>query len=161
MPELNGPPIANDWTLAFANPLTRQAYEYWNSTRGARAMPEAADLSLRGMRAFVTHTMRVEVRPRAGGGHDFEIRIAGEDVKRVYGDIRHKSLEEFLSPDTEQRWRLGFEAAAEKKAPLRNHGSIAFEGKQWLDYEALVAPLGSGDEVTGLFVVFISWPRKA
>ena len=152
-------PIANDWTLAFTHPLTREASDYWERCRGDRAMPLKRDLTLRGMRNFLSHVALIDVLPRVHGEFDFRVRLAGEATKRVFGNVAGKSFGEFLTAEGEQRWRLGAEAVCARKARLRSHGSVTFEDKTWLDFETLLAPLGVGAEVQTLFTVFVSWSR--
>jgi hypothetical protein len=153
------PPIVNDWTLRFRQRLTREASDYWNAQRGARDMPAPEDLAVRGMKAFLSHVGIVDARATPAGGWDFAVRLAGEDIKKVFGNIVSKPLDRFLTPEGERRWRYSFEAVCARKARVRNYGSVAFEGMEWLDFEAMVAPLGEAGTITKLFVVFVAWPR--
>lgn len=153
------PPIGNDWSLAFAHPLTRAASDYWERCRGERAMPRAEDLAPKEMKAFLARVSLLDVCPRRQGGSDFRVRLAGDETRRVFGDIAKKFLHEFLPPQGEQRWRLAFEAVCTRKKRVRSHGTVSFAGKEWLEFESLVAPLGSDGQVSGLFTVFVSGPR--
>ena len=116
---LDESPIANDWTLAFTHHLTREAAGYWERCRGDRTMPTAEDLTVRGMKNFISHVALIEVQSRLQGGLDFRIRLVGESTKRVFGDVSGKSFGEFLSPEGEKRWRYGAEAVCERKTRLR------------------------------------------
>ena len=105
--------------------------------------------------------MLVSVLRSSDGGHDFKVRLAGEGARSVFGNIADKLISKFFPPEVAERWRFAFEAVSNQKAPLRNCGTVAFKNMNWLDYEVLVAPLGDGESVSDLFVVFVSWRSES
>jgi len=151
-------PIFDDWALAFVHASTQLASKYWDSCRGYRLMPTLSDLSLRGMKAFVADVGLIDV-VRHDGTMEFSIRLVGENVRRVFGNIARRDLREVVPPEGQARWRKGYELTVNAKRRLRVYGTVSFEGKNWLDFESLLAPLGSGDSVTMLFSVFASLQR--
>ena len=122
-------------------------------------MPTARDLLPRDMKAFLPDVALFDVLARRQE-YDFKVRLAGDGMRRVFGSVARKWLSEFLAPEVEKPWRASFEAVCARRARVRNHGTVSFKESQWLDFEALVAPLGQGVVVTDLFVVFVTWPRN-
>ena len=153
------PPVAIDWTLSFAQELTRDGSAYWERCCRGRRMPGAKDLLPRDMKPLLPHVALIDVRSRQDA-YDFRVRLAGDGIRLVFGNVSGKWLNEFLTPRHEQRWRLAFEAVCARRVRVRSHGAVAFAGKQWLDFETLIAPLGHGIVVTDLFVVFTTWSRR-
>lgn len=154
------PPIFLDWQLGFTHPQTRAASAYWDKIRAGRGMPTRGDLSDAGMAAFAANTTVVEVLGRAGSWN-FRLRDAGEQTRRIFGDVAGKTLGEFLPPASEKRWRYGMEAVANRKVRLRNYGSVTAANKDGLDFETMIAPLGEGGKVSDLLTVITTWPRGA
>lgn len=155
------PPTANDFGLSFTHPVTRAGSAYWQQRRGNRILPDVAEFCVRDMRSFITHVMLIDVSDPCWPVPGYRVRLAGDDVRKTFGDIKGKWLHQFLSPEVESRWRSALNAAIATKSPLRNYGFLLFESRSWTQYEVLVAPTGSGTEITGLFVIFVDWPRHA
>src|SRR5437016_4309085 len=120
--EEDEPPVFADWELAFARPETRRASEYWEICRGARPMPEPSDITLRGVKAFVSDIALIEIAAKSDGRRDYVVRLAGERVKHLFGNVARKRLGEFLSPKHERRWRRGFDLVCDAQRKLRVHG---------------------------------------
>jgi len=148
-----------DWTLQFARAETAAAYEYWNSCRGARAMPSRSDLKPTEMRKFTEHVGLVEVRHETDGQAGYFIRRAGGKWEEVFGPMTGRYIQEFLPPQIEMRWREALGAVCESKAPVRITTRIQFQQKNWLKAELFIAPLGE-EEISMLLTTFVSWSQR-
>ena len=152
------PALHIDSEVVLTQPLTLKAYDYWRACRGARLMPTRADITPKGMKDFMTNIGLIEARPTALG-IDYVVRLAGSRCEEVFGPITGKSFSDFLPPEIEVRWRRVCEEARRTRGPLSVTGRIAFPGKDWLQSETFVGPLGEeGQEITMLFLGFVAWP---
>lgn len=149
--------IAVDWDLAFSQPATNMAFFYWRSLCGARKMPARHELSPQAMRAFLTYVNLIDiVADPVNGSFEYRVSLQGQHARDVHGHVARRKLDEALPRQSEQRWSYCFETVRQAARPARFRSLI--NGKQWLDGELLVAPLG--DEKNGvesLFCVLVSW----
>jgi hypothetical protein len=151
-------PLNVDWTLSFDRSIGRQAYEYWNVLRGARAMPARGALRPAQMRKFLTHVNLVEITSDAAGLPDYRVCLQGQHGQSVFGTLTKGPLKECLAPVTGNRLRYVFGLAAGEKRPVRISAQVTAGDQTWLQCEILLAPLGNErGEVTSLFWVFDSW----
>lgn len=110
------------------------------------------------MRAFLPYVGLVDVVPGSGSRADYRIRLAGSHVECVFGQITGRSLQRFLPPDIDARWRHAFDLTIEAAAPLRFTGRVSFEHRTWLESETLLAPLVSAQgRMDMLFAGFAAW----
>lgn len=89
------PPITVDWGLAFSRRETSEAYAYWDSIRGERAMPTRRELSPRGMREFLTYVGLVDVQPAVEGtpvAYNISLELA--HGREVFGQLAPRDIEE-------------------------------------------------------------------
>jgi hypothetical protein len=149
-------PLDFDWDVRFECEATKLGCAYWQARRAGRTMPRREDLDPVAMRKFTQHVGLVEIRP-GPESVDYYIRRAGTRWEDVYGPITGHCLYEFLPPELEICWRTVFDSVRSAKAPVRITTKIDYQGKNWLNTEFLVAPLGEGEEPTMLFIVFVSW----
>lgn len=147
-------PLIFDATLAFSHAATRRAHEYWDARRRTRTMPARTDLDHAGMRKFIAHVGLVGCVPD-GNGCDYQIRVAGSEWESVFGGMTGRSLNQFLSHEIEARWRQAFDRVRFEKSPFRISTRIGFQGKNWLEAEMFVAPLGEDAQtVSMIFLCF-------
>jgi hypothetical protein len=152
------PALHIDSEVVLTQPLTIKTYDYWRACRGGRLMPTRADITPKGMKDFMTNVGLIEARPTALGV-DYVVRLAGSRCEEVFGPISGKSLSDFLPPEIEVRWRRVCEEVRRTRGPLSVTGRIAFPGKDWLQSETFVGPLGAeGQEITMLLLGFVAWP---
>jgi hypothetical protein len=153
-------PLQFDWDLQFTREPTRLASEYWQSRLQDRTMPARTDLQPAAMRKFTQHIGLIDIRRDRGPHVEYFIRRAGGEWEQVFGPMTGRFIDEFLPPQIEMRWRQVFDAARERKAPLRATTGIHFQGKVWLTTEMFVAPLGETDEPNMLFLAFTAWSQR-
>jgi hypothetical protein len=154
-------PIAIDDKLAFLHPATVAALGYWKSKLAGRHMPSRADLDPRQMLSFMSHVGLVDLREGVDGGQDYYIRLAGTAVEHTFGALTGRSISEFLPAEIEARWRRMLDTARDAAAPIRTIGRVAFQRKNWLECETLIAPLGTdGSTVSMLFVAVATWDAR-
>jgi hypothetical protein len=152
------PALHIDSEVVLTQPLTIKTYDYWRACRGLRLMPTRADITPKGMKEFMTNVGLIEARPTALGV-DYVVRLAGTRCEEVFGPITGKSFCDFLPPEIELRWRRVCDEARRTRGPLSVTGRIAFPGKDWLQSETFVGPLGEeGQEITMLLLGFVAWP---
>ena len=155
------PPIAIDESLAFLHPATVQALAYWKSKLDGRLMPSRADIEPRQMRSFMPHIALIDLRNAPDGSQDYFIRLAGTAIEQVFGRLTMRSISEFLPPEIEARWRGMLDAARDAVAPIRAVGRVAYQRKNWLECEVLIAPLSAdGETVSMLFVAVATWEAR-
>jgi hypothetical protein len=149
--------ITVDWGLAFSQPATNKALSYWRSLCGARKMPERGELSPQAMRAFLTYVNLVDVvAGPVSGSFEYRVSLQGQHARGLHGHVAHRKLVEALPRQAEQRWRYCFETVRQAARPARFRSLI--NGKQWLEGELLVAPLGNEKNgIESLFCVLVSW----
>jgi len=152
------PPVTIDRSLALTRPATIKARDYWMGLRGTRAMPMRTEIAPRGMRDFLAYVGLVEVLPRAEGGFDYAIRLAGDKIMQLYGQIARRPITEFLEPRIAARWVRVWDEVRSQAAPLAVSGRIAHGGMHYLKYELFTAPLGQDAAVTHVFGVLDVWP---
>ena len=150
-------PLEFDWNVRFTRPATIQAYAYWRSCCGDRPMPRREDLDPRAMRGFSPHVGLIEIRQDLAPHTEYFIRRAGGKWEDVYGPITGRYIHEFLPPEIEPSWRAVFDTVRERMAPVRVRTGIDFQNKTWLTTEMLVAPLGTQERITMLFMTFVAW----
>ncbi|HEY2446478.1 MAG TPA: PAS domain-containing protein [Rhizomicrobium sp.] len=153
--EVDGTDIAVDWDLAFSQTATRQALAYWRTLCGDRTMPMRQELVPRDMRAFLPFVNLVDVVADPAA-FDYCVRLEGQHARDLHGHVASGRISETLPEESRRRWHYCFETVRRAARPARFSSRI--HGKQWLDAELLVAPLG--DEtgtITSLFCVLVSW----
>lgn len=153
-------PVTVDWQLDFLHASARAATSYWHSLLKGRAMPAHGELSPREMKDFIPYVSLLDVVPGAAGKPDYVVTLQGGHAREVFGDIKGRRPAEIFHPVIEQRWRACFDFPYAKRKPARLLSRASTSGKNWLVCEALVAPLGEGDEVRSFLWVFVSWPAN-
>lgn len=151
-------PIASDPTLAFEREPNKLAYAYWQARCDGRSMPARADLDPGAMKKFTPHVGLVEPR-LASTGPSYFIRRAGSRWEDVYGAITGKVLQDFLPPHLAAAWHSVFDSVTTSAKPIRITTQVDFQGKNWLDIELMVAPLGEQGTVSMLLISFVAWSK--
>lgn len=132
---------------------TIKIYDYWRARRGTRIMPARSDIQPKDMRGLLPHAGLIEAV-----GNDYRVRLAGTHAEEIMGQITGKLFHEFLTPEIEARWRSVCDEARRTRGPLSVTGRLAFQGKNWLQTETFVGPLGEeGQEITMLLLGFVAW----
>ena len=150
------PPMRIDPVTALREPVTRAACDFWESRRHGKAMPSRKDLDHAGMRGFIAHVGLISCIEE-NGNTAYLVKLAGSRWEAVFGRMGGRFISEFLEPAIEARWRQPFDHVRRSKTPKCVTARIAFESKNWLDAELLVAPLSeNGEDVSMLFLAFVA-----
>lgn len=125
-------------------------------------MPDRRDIDPAEVGELLTHIALLDVEQTEGEDVRLFSRLAGQEVERVFGAMRRKSLSDVLVPEIEARWRAIAQVGLEWRAPLRISGIVHHEGKHYLRSEVLVAPLtDGGDRISTLLMVSVFSPLKS
>jgi hypothetical protein len=136
--------------------------DYWQSLRAERPFPARSALTLRGMAAFLAHTVIVRV---IGGGADYEYRFAGDAQNRVFRmplkGIRVSQIEAVL-PQLGATLRGVYDSARTTAAPFVVRGRLLLDtfdsGPSY--HETAFLPLGESDDaVDHLLLVGVNLPK--
>ena len=151
-------PIVVDRNLEFVHPANVQALAYWQSKCGPRAMPARADLDPLEMRGFLANVALVDVLPREGRPSEFRIRLAGAAIEDVFGPVSARLLTDAVPAATAARWAGMFQATIDARGPIRVSGRVSYEKMDYLETEALFAPLAdAGADISMLFASAAFW----
>lgn len=156
-----------DLNLASATPLLRQAYEYWNAKRGARAMPARVDIDPIEMLPLLPYLVLMDVLRDAKPGWplDFRYRLLGTHVDsmmnarytgRCMSDLPHQQ------PDS--RLWISLETVTTAREPRINRVPYVGPHKDFMSVVDLVMPLSSdGMTIDMLFCIvdFVARPQPA
>jgi hypothetical protein len=151
-------PITVDWELRFSSPQVQKALAHWQSLLGGRQMPARRELNPRAMKAFIHYVNLVDVIPTSTGQWDYVVALQSAHGSEILGDVKGRRFAEIFPPAMVQRWRGCFDLPRRSGAPVRLLTRASTQRRNWLACEALLAPLGEGQEVTAIFWVFIAWP---
>jgi hypothetical protein len=134
------PPRSSKPALAFLK-------DYWDSRRGARAMPSRADINPADMKAHIRAIVLVDVLP---GFTDFRYRMIGSNVtEHMLGDATGKTLREAFARYGDAATEgavAGYAHVARNKVVMRLHGSAAWLHHPHLDFDSLHFPLSDDGE---------------
>lgn len=147
-----------------ATSVLLQGYDYWETTRGPRAMPARADLDPIEMKAFLSHVVLMDVLRdhKPGWPLDFRYRLMGSTLdqhmsRRFTGlymsDLPHQQ------PDS-QMWQ-NFETVARDRQPQFHRVPYVGPHKDFLSVIDLVMPLSDdGHSVNMLLSIVDFIPRE-
>jgi hypothetical protein len=151
-------PVALDWELAFTRPATQEGFHYWQSLRGARAMPQRSELDPRAMVRFLSCVNLVETAPAGPGSWNYIVTLQGSHSREVLGAAQGRNLSEIFPKAVFARWRNCFDLPRSSRRAVRLVTRVSSGGKNHFACEALLAPLGQASGVEALFWVFCAWP---
>ncbi len=152
-------PFVIDTSAAFTRPATIRVLEYWRSRKGDRGMPSRADISPSALRPLLPQIALVDVPTSSERPTAYTIRLAGDAIHQLFGPLTGKPIDEFLPPEALERWIACFEAVRTSAAPVRVAApQVAYGGKNWLQAEVLLAPLGQDGRVLMLLAAVDTWP---
>lgn len=154
------PPIKFDPVMRFESEPLREAFDYWDAIRGGRIMPTRAELLPREMRRFISHVGLIEPMTDKNGLQDYFVRLAGSDVEEIFGPRTGRPLGEGVPPEILARWRIGYDMVQRSGKPVKATAGVAYKGKNWIEVEVLVAPLGEDATPSSFFLVISKLKRK-
>ena len=141
-------------TPEFKTDIVRRAYEYWRGKCAGGRLPRRADIRPEEMAPLLPNIFLVDViAAPAGGAPRFKFRLVGTQIN-VWAGREYTGV--FLN-ETEYgpNWKLVYDIytrAVRERAPVRSEYSAPWQGREYLTYERLVAPLSNdGAAVDMLF----------
>src|SRR5215469_13576270 len=91
------PPMQVESELAFDEPVTRAAFEFWDSRRHGKALPSRKDLDHAGMRGFIAHVGLISC-VQNNDVITYRVKLAGSRWEAVFGPMSGRLTSEFLAP---------------------------------------------------------------
>ena len=140
--EQTGAPGRCDPSLTFRTPELVQALSIWREKANGAGIPLRRDLGARELKAVLPDVIIVDVIG-SGEKRRYRTRLMGTSVARLVGDNTGKFLDETVGPPFYERWSRMLDAALIANGPLRFAGRVEFGHQEYLDSEALIAPLVS------------------
>jgi len=135
--------------------------KYWQSLRGQRRFPGRDALTLRGMAAFLPHSVIIGV---IDNGADYEFRYVGDAqrqaFKAYFKGMRLTQIEA-VAPEFGELLRVAYELSRSTGAPFLLRGEAPYEpiDSQHRFHESAFLPLGAGDAaVDHLLIVGVQVP---
>jgi hypothetical protein len=147
------PPIKFDPVMKFQSAPLQEAFDYWDAIRGGRIMPTRAELLPRDMKRFISHVGMIEPMSKKTGVQDYFVRLAGSHVEEIFGPRTGRPLGEGVPPEIVARWRIGYDMVQRSAKPVKATARVAYKGKNWIEVEVLVAPLGEDSTPSSFFLV--------
>jgi hypothetical protein len=149
------PPRSSKPALAFLK-------DYWDSKRGARAMPSRADISPAEMKQHIRAIVLVDALPDFA---DFRYRMIGGDVtEHMLGDATGKTLREAFTrygATATEGAVAGYAHVARNKVVMRLHGSAAWLNQPHLDFDSLHLPLSDDGETVNMILSAVAFEPTA
>ena len=142
----------SDTTRAVSDPVfiaaprqsrTLQAlYEYWNTRRGDRPMPQRADINPAEIPKLLPHLLMYTVLP--GGG--YVIRLVGEEVASFAGrNATGEPAGSALPPRAAEILKKILDEVVSERGPRFRAGKAHWQpDKSYRDFEACFLPLSAG-----------------
>jgi hypothetical protein len=136
------------------HPKLRRLYEYWETKRGARAMPSRADLDPIEMTFVIGNIILVDVID--GEPLRFRIRLHGTNLsQRVGYELTGKMLDDLPVNEFRQLAHESFTRVATSGEPIHGRRDRVIDGR-FARYETVIMPLsGDGKSVDRLLVGLI------
>ncbi len=134
-----------------SEPVLRPVLDYWDSKRGARAMPARLDIEPLELKPYLRHLFLIEPLP----GDDFRYRLVGSEITERYGrNSTGKTVREIYAElPAVADWLTGMLlAVTTRKRPVLASGSLRAIRKEHVFSESLHLPLSDdGTNVTMIF----------
>ena len=147
------PPIALDPQLDFHSPELTEGLAYWQAKAAARPMPLLSDIRPEEIPRLLPYLSLFEIT-RENGMPELFPRLAGSKFEEVFGPLHKKPLRSVLAPEILERWHGAARGLIEAGVPLRAAGEVLHDGKDFISFELLLAPLSrSGEAIDMLFLL--------
>lgn len=156
-PDRDGDPngVDIDATLAFRNDICAFGYRCWCDMAQGRSMPDRLDVDPRKLGRYLSHLSLFNVDVTANGGAALVPRLLGSELHDVFSSVSPGgALADMLPPKIVCRWNSMGKALLDHGAPLRTSGRVAYQRRDWLRWEQLLAPLSDGGADVRLIYVF-------
>jgi hypothetical protein len=131
-------------------------YEYWDSRRGARAMPARADIDPTQIPRLLPHIIMYDV---AVSG-EYTIRLVGEEVVRFVGrNATGGRAGTIMAPRAAELVIEILDAVKTERAPKFRAGKTHWQpDKTYRDFEACFLPLSADGETVNIVLCGVGFP---
>ncbi len=146
--------------LAFVDERLQRTAGYWReAARAAPAgLPDRTAFGIEALHAVgaLPRAMLIDV---IDGGARFRFRLIGTALTAIAErDVTGRFLDELYPPDVYAKFKASLDWVIRERRPVRAVDTFEFSGKEFIGYEALVAPLAMGGaDVAVLLVVAIDF----
>ena len=136
-----GWPTLCDRTLRFDYPEFVSLLSLWQQKVGPSGLPARAEMTPRVLKPFL-HDVAIYERVLDGsGGRRYRVRLLGDNVGRVMGDLRGKFVDDAVAAKFLPRWYASLDATLGAGAPLRFLSRSDTNDMSFLVAEYFSAPL--------------------
>lgn len=140
MPDSTADPIAD--------PLLQQLYHYWQSKRGARAMPGRADIDPAELRPLLPHLMLTDV---VDDGRRFRYRLVGTAVADSFGkNMTGQYVDELMTGAYREFIEGLYRDIIEKKRPVYSESTYFSHQNAEMWAQRLMLPLSDDGETVNM-----------
>ncbi len=131
--------------------------DYWQTQRGAAAMPRRQDIAPADMKAYLPNILLADV---IGDGQDFRYRLVGSQLQQYFAGnptgMLMSSVLGVFGQDTVERTIAVYRRVIADRKPLRIRGAGAIYAQRAKTFDALLTPLSDDGEkaniILGTFV---------
>jgi hypothetical protein len=136
-----GWPTLCDRTLRFDRPELASLLSLWKQKAGSSGIPARADMTPRVLKPFL-HDVAIYERVLDGaGGRRYRVRLMGDNVGRVMGDLAGKFIDQVVAQKFLPRWYASLDATLGAGTPLRFLSRSDTNDMSFLVAEYFSAPL--------------------
>lgn len=141
--------------LAFVDERLRRTVAHWQecARTALSGVPDRTAFGLETLHA-VGALPRVLLIDVIDGGARFRFRLIGTALTAIAErDVTGRYLDEIYPPDVYAKSKGSFDWVIRERRPVRVVDTFEFSGKEYIGYEALLMPLGSGGADVALVLV--------
>lgn len=153
-----------DPELAFRDERLQRLAAHWReAARGAPSgLPDRAAFGLETLHALgaAARAMLIDV---VDGGARFRFRLIGTALTAIAGrDVTGRYFDEVYPPDVYEKFKHSLDWVVRERRPVRALDTFEFHNKEYIGYEAIVAPLAQGgSDVAIILIVAIDFEPPA
>jgi len=135
----------------------RALYEYWNTVRGDRAMPQRADIDPSEIPKLLPYIIMYNAVPGGGG---YTIRLVGEEVVRLNGSNgTGRQAGSIMTPRGAEMMTKILDAVATERVPKFRAGRAYWHpDKTYREFEACFLPLSPDGETVDIILGGVKSP---
>jgi hypothetical protein len=144
-----------DPSLSFVDPRLAKLAALWTARAAGGHIPDRSAFGPETLHALglLPNVMLVDV---VDGGARFRYRLIGTEITTtVERDATGKFFDELYKPRTLKNRTESMRWVLRERRPLRTADHLDLQGKEYIGYEALVAPLANGDEIVLILIAVV------
>ena len=138
------------------SPVLRQVLGVWDEKRNGRAYPVRDDLRPHDFAPYLRHLSLARV---IDGGHDFELRIIGDEIVQSYGENFTGRTLSSITDFVGDAIVSSYHSVLLEQGPILLHGIFERPRDQHFRREVLLMPVGAGGRVEFVLSAGILTPR--